>query len=173
MNRDGRPDLAVAHADSSTVSVLFGKGDGSFHVAVSFVGSASGGISPATVAIGDVNGDGRLDLALATPATGKVSVLLNAGGPVTCKGLPATIVGTNATETIVGTPGNDVIQGLGGNDVIKGLGGKDVICGGSGNDKLFGGIGNDAMDGGSGSDLCDGGNGTDTAVRCERKVSVP
>ena len=95
------------------------------------------------------------------------------GPPVLCNGRVANIIGTVGNDRLTGTPGNDVIQGLGGNDVIKGLGGKDVICGGSGNDKLFGGIGNDAMDGGSGYDLCDGGNGTDTAVRCERKASVP
>ncbi|MGQ0571731.1 MAG: FG-GAP repeat domain-containing protein, partial [Armatimonadota bacterium] len=66
LNRDGRPDLALAHFaftsfGSDGVSVLLGNGDGSFQSAVSF----AVGDSPRSVAIGDVNRDGRPDLAVA------------------------------------------------------------------------------------------------------------
>src|SRR5439155_27288608 len=59
-NGDGRPDLAVANSGSSSnsVSILLGTGTGSFGSTNSFaVGS-----SPASVAGGDFNGDGRPDL---------------------------------------------------------------------------------------------------------------
>ncbi len=94
---------------------------------------------------------------------------------VTCDGLLATIVGTDASETLVGTIGRDVIHGLGGNDVIRGLAGNDVLCGGSGNDRLFGlggrdrlfgGSGNDRMNGGPGVNVCVGGSGINNQTNC-------
>ena len=102
--------------------------------------------------------------------------------PVLCRGIRATIVGTDGRDLIIGTPGPDVIHGLDGNDVIRGNGGKDVICGGSGKDRLFGGPGRDRLFGDSGKDLlnagtgrdrCNGGSGADTSVNCERKTRIP
>jgi len=148
VNGDGRPDLALPNSFPDGVSVLLGKGDGTFQPAVNF----HAGDGADSVALGDVNGDGRPDLAVADSNRDNGSVLLNTGGTpapaVTCNGRPATIVGNNKANTIFGTPGNDVIHGRGGNDIIRGLGGNDVICGGAGKDKLFGGIGKDALDGG-------------------------
>ena len=60
-NEDGIPDLAVANVTSETVTVLLGKGDGTFTAAP--VSPASGS-SPRSVAVGDFNGDGIPDLAL-------------------------------------------------------------------------------------------------------------
>jgi Ca2+-binding RTX toxin-like protein len=68
--------------------------------------------------------------------------------PVTCEGVPVTVVGTRQGDTLVGTPGADVIAGLGGDDDISGLGGDDVICGGTGADVLAGGPGDDRIHGG-------------------------
>jgi Trypsin/RTX calcium-binding nonapeptide repeat (4 copies) len=99
----------------------------------------------------------------------------------TCKGLPATIVGTDGSDVRVASPGRDVIAGLGGNDTLSGLGGNDVICGGAGKDNLKGGKGKDtllgqkgkdALKGGGGKDLCKGGKGTDTASACEVRKSI-
>jgi RTX calcium-binding nonapeptide repeat (4 copies) len=101
--------------------------------------------------------------------------------PVTCKGLPATIVGTDGNDARTGSLGRDVIAGLGGNDTLSGLGGKDVICGGAGKDLLKGGKGadsllgqkgKDALKGGPGKDLCKGGKGKDTATGCEVEKSI-
>ena len=81
--------------------------------------------------------------------------------PPTCKGKPATIVGTNGNDVRKGTSGKDVIVGLGGNDQLSGLAGNDLICGGAGKDTLKGGKGNDKLSGGKGNDTLMGGPGED------------
>lgn len=80
---------------------------------------------------------------------------------VFCKGIPATIIGTQAGELIIGTAGDDVIVGGGGSDTIKGEGGNDIICGGTGADIIFGGSGDDRLFGGKGFDTLSGGSGDD------------
>jgi hypothetical protein len=73
-NGDGKPDLAVANQGSGEVSVLLGKGDGTFQAAVNYgtgVGSAS------VVTVGDFNNDDKPDLAVIA-GTG-VSVLSGNG----------------------------------------------------------------------------------------------
>ena len=72
-NGDGVPDLAVANSSSNNVSVLLGNGDGTFQAAVDF--GAAGGPLLFSVAVGDFNGDGMPDLAVASG--GGVSVLIN------------------------------------------------------------------------------------------------
>ena len=69
-----------------------------------------------------------------------------------CRGRPATIVGTDRNDRIKGGPGPDVIAGLGGDDVIRGEQGNDVLCGGYGDDELVGVAGNDRLSGGPGND---------------------
>ncbi len=79
LNGDGKPDLAAVNFASSTVSVLLGDGTGSFGLATNFsVGSSLAQIS---VAIGDLNGDGKPDLATpnSAPNNDNVSVLLGDG----------------------------------------------------------------------------------------------
>src|SRR5262249_47311302 len=56
-------------------SVLLGKGDGTFQPAVNYVV----GDSPTSVAVGDLNGDGIVDLAVSDTAGNAVSVLLGKG----------------------------------------------------------------------------------------------
>ncbi|HVE23798.1 MAG TPA: CHRD domain-containing protein [Sporichthya sp.] len=82
----------------------------------------------------------------------------------TCRGLAATMVGTNDDDTLTGTAGRDVIVGLGGNDRIRGLGGADVLCGGPGDDILLGGDGRDRLYGGIGRDTLRGEYGNDRLV---------
>jgi FG-GAP-like repeat/FG-GAP repeat len=72
-NRDGIADLVVANNDSNNVSVLLGKGDGTFGAAVNY----AAGPGPQAVAVADLNGDGIPDLAVAS--TGGVRVLLGIG----------------------------------------------------------------------------------------------
>ena len=79
LNDDGQLDLAVTdiYSDnvSDNVSVLLGSGDGSFGEATNF---AVGDI-PQSVAVGDLNGDGHLDLTVANQYSDNVSVLLGSG----------------------------------------------------------------------------------------------
>ncbi len=79
----------------------------------------------------------------------------------TCRGLAATIVGTDAGELLSGTAAADVIVALGGNDVVVGLGGNDVVCAGDGVDVVLGGGGNDTVLGQGGVDLLGGEAGDD------------
>ena len=99
----------------------------------------------------------------------------------TCKGNPATIVGTDGPDQIAGTAAADVIAALGGNDTVRALAGNDVVCGGPGKDTLKGGkgkdtllgqAGKDTLNGGPGRDLCKGGKGNDTASKCEVEKSI-
>jgi hypothetical protein len=79
LNADGKPDLVTANTNThgATVSVLLNTGDGRFGVRSDY----RGGNDPYAVAIGDLNGDRRPDLATAnSDADAKtVSVLLNRG----------------------------------------------------------------------------------------------
>jgi hypothetical protein len=75
LNRDGKPDLAVADNNANTVSVLLGYGDGSFQPTRDY----TTGVGPESVAIVDANGDARLDLAVANFNSDDVSILLGNG----------------------------------------------------------------------------------------------
>ena len=93
LNGDGRLDLVTANiggdplgtpTPAGTVSVLLGNGGGTFSAATPY---PTGSVIPSSVAIGDLNGDGRLDLAVTnygSPSSlvpaGTVSVFLGAGG---------------------------------------------------------------------------------------------
>jgi hypothetical protein len=81
--------------------------------------------------------------------------------PVTCKGKPATIIGTPGNDKLRGTARRDVMVGLGGRDKLSGRGGNDLICGGPGRDVLKGGKGNDRLYGQAGKDTLKGGPGRD------------
>jgi hypothetical protein len=82
-NGDGNLDLAVTNVsmyeddgvDRHTVSILLGTGTGSFGAKTAF----GTGITPNSVAVGDFNGDGTLDLATANASSNTVSILLGTG----------------------------------------------------------------------------------------------
>ncbi len=83
VNGDGKLDLIVVNScstntcsdEASTVSVLFGNGNGTFKTAVTYV---SGGDFAVGLAVADVNGDHKPDL-LVVNDSGTVGVLLNKG----------------------------------------------------------------------------------------------
>lgn len=74
---DGHADLVVPNCGSSFISVLWNKGNGTFKSAVHLAVGA--GSCPSSVAFGDFNGHGDVDLAVALYNPGKVAILLNKG----------------------------------------------------------------------------------------------
>jgi len=77
-NSDGKPDLAFTSTSfpGPAISVCLGNGDGTFRPRQNFpVGSAN----PVSVALGDINGDGKLDAAVANSSPNNVSVLIGTG----------------------------------------------------------------------------------------------
>jgi len=94
VNGDGKPDLIVANCNSSNIcninaqtdgviGVLLGNGDGTFQAPVTY---DSGGQTTVSVAVADVNGDGKLDVLASSCgsqcdgfAAGVIGVLLGNG----------------------------------------------------------------------------------------------
>ena len=79
MNGDGKPDVVVTNNQDNgngSVGLLLGNGDGTFGSVVNY---ASGGFSPQSVAVADLNGDGKLDVLVSNLSSNNVGVLLGNG----------------------------------------------------------------------------------------------
>jgi len=70
-NHDGILDLAVANSSDNSVSILLGRGDGTFAASAGSAFSTGGNLTTA-VAVGDFNNDGKLDV-VATDLPGGLS----------------------------------------------------------------------------------------------------
>jgi hypothetical protein len=93
-NGDGNLDLAALNCNYvGSVTILLGKGDGTFAQAAS---SPSTGYGPVSIAVGDFNGDGNLDL-----------VVVNQGSPVV-----ATVLLGNGDATFTATATNSSLPYL-------------------------------------------------------------
>jgi uncharacterized membrane protein len=75
-NEDGVPDMAVANGGDNTLTILLGKGDGTFTATAS---SPQTGTYPTFVTVGDFNRDGKADLAVANFNSNNVTILLGNG----------------------------------------------------------------------------------------------
>ncbi|MFH0989286.1 MAG: FG-GAP-like repeat-containing protein, partial [bacterium] len=82
INGDGKPDLAVVNTSSSSVSVLLNTTiTGTFTPTFTAKTDFSTGSNPYSVSLGDINGDGKPDLAVANGNSNTVSVFLNTTSP--------------------------------------------------------------------------------------------
>lgn len=84
-NNDGHLDLATANGGNTSVSVLLGDGQGGFGAAINIDNGDTGFYSYNRLAVSDFDGDGRLDLAVASGCEnsetyyGQVSILYGNG----------------------------------------------------------------------------------------------
>jgi hypothetical protein len=88
-NGDGNADLLVVNAIQNTVEILLGNGHGEFHLGGTPV-PLSGSGAAASIAVGDFNGDGKLDVAIADES---LSVFLGngSGGLTPAPGSPVSL----------------------------------------------------------------------------------
>lgn len=78
-NADGNQDLAIVNQATNNVTMLLGRGDGTFAEATGSPISSGIGNGPVAIAAGDLNNDGKPDLAVVNQTDNTVSVLLNNG----------------------------------------------------------------------------------------------
>jgi FG-GAP-like repeat/FG-GAP repeat len=131
-NGDGKSDLAVSEPCGTdtqcntyhgNVAILLGKGDGTFHAA----SSPAVDQYPASMAVGDFNGDGKPDIAVLTYVGATVVVLLGKGdGTFTTAPLTPT-VGGNPNSIAAGDLNGDgkldlVVSGYNSLSVLLGKG---------------------------------------------------
>jgi hypothetical protein len=74
-NNDGISDIAVLNSGASSVSILLGRGDGTFHEPQTTTGTPG----PTYFAIGDFNVDGKLDLIMNDVDSNRTFVMLGKG----------------------------------------------------------------------------------------------
>ena len=119
LNGDGKPDVVVVNCSASPsapcgdnengmVSVLLGKGDGTFQAAAAY---SSGGSNATSIVVADLNADGKPDLLVANNCescgNGSVGVLLGNGDGTFQPAVTYQSGGTGATSLAVGDLNHD------------------------------------------------------------------
>lgn len=95
-NADGNQDLAIVNQTTNNVTILLGRGDGTFSEATG--SPLSSGNGPVAVAAGDLNGDAKPDLAVVNQTDNTVSIFLNNGDASFAPG-PIPLLQTGASPT--------------------------------------------------------------------------
>ncbi len=109
-NHDGKTDLAVANQGSNDVSILLGRGDGSFAAQTRL----TTGLQPRGLAVGDFNGDGGDDLAVACFGNNRVTILTGlavSGGGLVTDGQSLRNANTNPLNIAVGDGPQSIVAG--------------------------------------------------------------
>jgi hypothetical protein len=112
-DHDGKLDLVISilgdrpQNGNGAVKILFGNGDGTFTRTADF----SAGIAPFSVAVGDLNGDGKLDFAVTDVNSGVYVFLGNGDGSFGQPSGPIT-AGKNPVAVTVGDFNGDGIMDL-------------------------------------------------------------
>jgi large repetitive protein len=106
VNGDGFPDLVTCNS-SGNISVLLGKGDGTFLSAQTF----ATGSGPRSVALADFNRDGKLDVVTANFNAGTISVLFG-NGDGTFQAHQDVSVGIQTQSVAAGDMNNDGIADI-------------------------------------------------------------
>jgi hypothetical protein len=109
-NGDGMPDLAVVNETegNGSVTILLGNGDGTF---VASTVNSTLFTDPGGVAVGDFNGDGKMDLAVVNPLGSEVTILLG-NGDGTFNSTSNLVVGSIPESVAVGDFNGDGIPDL-------------------------------------------------------------
>jgi Ca2+-binding RTX toxin-like protein len=169
LDGDGRLDLVAANQGSNNVSVLTNAGnDAAGDVQFQPARNTDVYGSPASVAVGDFDANGQMDL---TATSAVVTTWGYSVGSFSAPGGAAfahlLVYGYGGDDTLqlagglavpallFGGDGYDSLDASGSiaNNVLVGGAGNDWLYGGSGRDLLFGGLGADTLRGGGGDDL--------------------
>ena len=104
MNGDGSLDLVSTseNSNNTTVSILLGNGDGTLNTATEL----DVGINSSSIAVGDMNGDGSLDLVSVYSYSNNVSILLG-NGDGTLNEATELDAGINSSFLVLGDLDND------------------------------------------------------------------
>ena len=108
-NNDKKPDLAIANSGVGTIRLALGAGDGTFINAAT--PAVSAGASNRSIAAGDFNLDGYLDLAVTNVAVSNISLLLGSGDGTFATMQPFT-VGAQPSHISVADVNNDGLLDL-------------------------------------------------------------
>jgi hypothetical protein len=102
-NGDGRADIAVTSDAPDKVSILSNNGNGTFTTVQQLLTGA--GTAPHSLAAGDFDGDGDLDLAVTLKNVGQVRILVNTGGVFSLG--PTIAVGSEPRTIVAGDVDNN------------------------------------------------------------------
>ncbi|CAF1006875.1 unnamed protein product [Adineta steineri] len=76
-NGDGKIDIVTANGGTNNIGVFINNGAGTFATLVTY--DAGSGSRPGTPAVGDFNGDGKIDIVSANSGTANIGVFINNG----------------------------------------------------------------------------------------------
>ena len=77
LNSDGRLDIIFTNSAADNATVLFNSGGSAFNLQATKL--TDGGFSPYSVAVADINGDGKVDIMVANYDADSIGILVNRG----------------------------------------------------------------------------------------------